>query len=58
MTTKGKSRYRTGRRDILRTNAANQRRKIRQQSREDAAKQRQQARYNQHAYDGSQEEDE
>ena len=47
---KGKSHSRTGRRDVIKTNAANLHRKTKQQ----AAKQRRQARYDKAAYDGSQ----
>ena len=45
---KGKSRTRAGRRDILRTNAANARRRARQQAR---------SRYDRTRYDGSQKEE-
>lgn len=54
---KGKYSSRGARRDILKTNAANQRRKTRQQNREQAAKQRQQARYDRAKYDGSEREE-
>ena len=50
---KGKSRTRAGRRDILRTNAANQRRKVRQQARQQQAR----SRYDRTRYDGSQKEE-
>ena len=45
---KGKSRTRAGRRDILRTNAANARRRARQRAR---------SRYDRTQYDGSQKEE-
>ncbi len=48
MSRKGKSRTRMARRDILRTNAANARRKARQQAR---------SRYDRRQYDGSQREE-
>ena len=47
---KGKSRTRAGRRDILRTNAANARRRARQQ-------QQARSRYDRTRYDGSQKEE-
>ena len=48
MSRKGKSRTRTARRDIMRSNASNARRKARQQAR---------ARYDRQQYDGSQKEE-
>ena len=56
MSRKGKSRTRTARRDIMRANAANARRRARQQARKLRAMDRREG-YDRQQYDGSQKEE-